>query len=205
MEEQDPKERIAELEGRIRQLEKRLSIDPDTGLLNKFACLAWLQSRIDGARFPRRDAIRAITCVFVDLNNMGAMNASIGHFAVDNLLVQFARFLESQVHDEDVVGRIHGDEFVMMFPRTNEKDARVVIERIDDALRSATSVVKSDRTGEEVSVQLRAKYGAVTWHRRSVTTADKVFRAMSNAQAEAKQLRALNPDAAAIVIKRFKA
>jgi diguanylate cyclase (GGDEF)-like protein/PAS domain S-box-containing protein len=91
--------------------------------------------------------------IFVDLDNFKPVNDLLGHAAGDELLVHVARRLAEAMRDDDIVGRIGGDEFLIVCPD---------IAGADDALCVATRIVES-LTGEVTlaagTIDLRASIG----------------------------------------------
>jgi diguanylate cyclase (GGDEF)-like protein/PAS domain S-box-containing protein len=92
------------------QLERRATYDELTGLSNRATVLAELQARLAERRNPRA----GVAVVFVDLDRFKAVNDELGHAAGDRLLVATARRLQHAVRDGDLVGRIGGDEFLVI-------------------------------------------------------------------------------------------
>lgn len=193
----------AELRVRIAELEARLLTDSATGIPNLDACRLWLEKRLAKAPLGRRASISAITVVFIDLNSLGAMNTKLGHMAVNRVLVDFANFMKAMARDEDIAGRMHGDEFLLLLPRTDEEGAGTAIRRIDARLRSHVFRVVPDNDTAEINVHVRAKYGAVTWHESTPATADDLLRAASVCQEKAKAQRGPDPEALSIVVERY--
>ena len=114
----DPDRRIAELtaalrdaEARIRYLENLAHIDELTGVLN---CRGFLRELSRAASYAQRYAI-PVTLVLLDLDGFKEINDRHGHPVGDAVLIQVARAMVSSVRGSDVVARIGGDEFALIF------------------------------------------------------------------------------------------
>jgi diguanylate cyclase (GGDEF)-like protein len=59
----------------------------------------------------------------------------MGHAAGDRLLVQVGQVLRRQCRALDVVGRLGGDEFLVILPMTKPAEARVFVARVQSSLR----------------------------------------------------------------------
>ena len=101
--------------GRMASELRDLSLaDPLTGLQNRrgFELLGGQQLRL-----AERNG-EPLTVLFVDVNNMKAINDRLGHSAGDDALNMVARVLEDACRASDVVGRIGGDEFAVILNNT---------------------------------------------------------------------------------------
>lgn len=114
----DPDKRIAELtaalrdaEARIRYLENLAHVDELTGILNRRGFLRELSR---AASYVQRYSI-PVTLVLLDLDGFKEINDRHGHPVGDAVLVQVARVMVSSVRGSDVVARIGGDEFALIF------------------------------------------------------------------------------------------
>lgn len=90
--------------------ERLATYDLLTGLPNRLLINRLLDQAI--ARAQRQH--RRLALMFVDLDRFKAVNDSLGHRAGDQLLVEVARRLRASVRTSDVVGRLAGDEFVVV-------------------------------------------------------------------------------------------
>jgi len=70
-----------------------------------------------------------------DLDGFKGLNDARGHQAGDRALVAVARALVSNARRIDAVGRLGGDEFLLVLPDTEAQDARVQAERLGDIVR----------------------------------------------------------------------
>ncbi len=66
----------------------------------------------------------------VDLDHFKTVNDTLGHEAGDTVLTAFGRHLQAGVRDRDVVGRLGGEEFVILFPSTPLGEACAALERL---------------------------------------------------------------------------
>ncbi len=71
-----------------------------------------------------------LSVVMADVNGLKLCNDAFGHSAGDNLLIEVANAIKNNCREEDIVSRIGGDEFVILLPKTNEKEAGAIVERI---------------------------------------------------------------------------
>jgi len=74
----------------------------------------------------------------VDLDHFKDVNDSLGHEAGDAVLTAFGRHLQSGVRDRDIVGRLGGEEFVILFPLTPLDEACAALERLRGTWPSAS-------------------------------------------------------------------
>lgn len=92
------------------ELERRANVDDLTGCLNRSAVLAHLDARL--ATGSERRTGTAV--VFIDLDGFKHVNDTFGHEAGDRLLAGAAERLRSVMRPDDVVGRLGGDEFLVV-------------------------------------------------------------------------------------------
>ena len=124
----------------MRSLAERSIRDSLTGLYNRSGILEqldqWLQ-RFKGAQ----DAAFAV--IFVDLDGFKNINDLYGHEVGDQLLRQVAEILRRIMPEEAVVGRLGGDEFLLLYPLTSESrlaDLHLRLTRLLEALHQQLSL-----------------------------------------------------------------
>lgn len=85
--------------------------------------------------FSRRND-RMLAVLFMDLDHFKLINDSMGHAAGDELLVQTAQRIKSVLRDSDSVGRLGGDEFIVLLSDLNGIDDIVSIaNKIQEVVR----------------------------------------------------------------------
>ena len=131
---------MSELERRNRLLEaevERLRVykdyaytDPLTEIPNRRFYYERLLQEISRARRVRRPLALAL----VDLDFFKEINDAVGHHGGDQALKFFSQFLRENLRQEDIVCRIGGDEFAIIFPETPADKATVFFDRIRQKL-----------------------------------------------------------------------
>lgn len=120
------------------ELSHAANTDPLTGLCNRRAFDRELAQKID-ARSPGDGGCLAI----FDLDHFKRVNDRFGHSVGDEVLCAFARAAESQTRSGDMLARLGGEEFGLFFPDIRPEQARLVCERIREAV-AAMSVKAGD-------------------------------------------------------------
>jgi len=106
--------------------------DPLTGLLNRGVMERGLKREFQRSKRYQID----LTILFIDLDGLKAINDTFGHDSGDMALCHIAKCLNSLKRDSDIVARFAGDEFVIILPSTNKKQAEKFINRVKQRLAS---------------------------------------------------------------------
>ena len=95
---------------RERDIEHLAFHDPLTGLPNRRSVMTRMPQMV---ALAERQA-RKLAVLFIDLDGFKRVNDSHGHKLGDQLLQQVAKRLSEEVRQSDLVGRIGGDEFLLL-------------------------------------------------------------------------------------------
>ena len=119
-----------------KQLERRLAFqaghDTLTGLPNRQQLFEYL-----GDELPKG----AVTVMFCDLDDFKIINDSLGHSVGDTVLKMVARRFSSAARAEEFVGRLGGDEFLVVCRDVADgHQAKLIAQRFIDAIRQPISV-----------------------------------------------------------------
>jgi diguanylate cyclase (GGDEF)-like protein/PAS domain S-box-containing protein len=109
-----------------RSLETLSYMDDLTGLYNRRGFLLFAEHQLKLA--VRND--QSVVMVGVDMDGLKAINDTFGHANGDRALVELANALRGSFRDSDVIGRIGGDEFVVLTTESNETGAEHAVERL---------------------------------------------------------------------------
>jgi diguanylate cyclase (GGDEF)-like protein len=104
--------------------------DALTGCLNRRSFI----DQLDGELRRLRRYRLPLSLAFIDIDNFKLVNDTLGHQAGDEVLRLIAETLRSRLRSTDIVGRIGGDEFVILLPLTEEKQSEVAIQDLLDEL-----------------------------------------------------------------------
>lgn len=113
------------------KLKKMAVTDRLTNIMNRRMGIKYLEKQIERAKredFP-------ITVCFVDVNGLKKINDNYGHLEGDNLLKKVAEIFDQNVRSSDVVARIGGDEFLIIFSNNTILEVREVWDRIEKKVK----------------------------------------------------------------------
>jgi len=133
----------------MEELKYQACHDELTGLLNRRELVAILTKQVSASK--RHDY--PLCLCFCDLDRFKAINDDYGHAAGDLALISFGEIIRQSIREEDYAGRYGGDEFSIILPHIQLKDAESCVGRIKERL-----------TGHRVkfgdhSIQLQASFG----------------------------------------------
>jgi diguanylate cyclase (GGDEF)-like protein len=115
----------------VEQLHSAATTDELTGLYNRRALEERLAAEI--SRSLRHQLHTSV--LLIDLDRFKVVNDTLGHAAGDRLLIQVGKVLRQQCRALDVVGRLGGDEFLVILPMTKPAEAQVFVARVQASIR----------------------------------------------------------------------
>ena len=158
-------------------LRVRATFDELTGCHNRGSILRALHAHLST---HQRRSDRAV--LFVDLDGFKAVNDRHGHAAGDELLRVVARELRDASRGDDLVGRLGGDEFLVVCPEIGSAEhGLAVAQRISGRLRGPVTLAAG-----EVTVQVSI---GVAWSAGDAQDADALVDAADRAMYESKRER----------------
>jgi two-component system, cell cycle response regulator len=120
------KELREELVAQGARLESLLREDALTGLSNRRAILTQLAGMVSGARRHGHPLSIAV----LDLDHFKRVNDVHGHKVGDDVLVAAAHAMGTHLRAEDQLGRLGGEEFLVLLPDTDSEAAGHVAEKL---------------------------------------------------------------------------
>lgn len=100
--------------------------DQMTGLLNRRAGYIILEKEL--SMIKRRE--EPLSICYLDIDNLKIINDKFGHKEGDEIINFFASVIKKTIREIDEVIRMGGDEFLIVLPLCNKKDALLIVNRI---------------------------------------------------------------------------
>ncbi len=149
------------------QLKRMALTDELTGLNNRRQVMSRLDEEFQ--RAGRRE--ESIGIISLDIDHFKRINDSHGHPTGDVVLKHVAQRLQASVRPYDTVGRVGGEEFIIIAPDTGADEARRLAERILQFIRQAPV------TAESASITITASAGVAVLTPEDKTIDDLLRRA----------------------------
>ncbi|MFW6361712.1 MAG: sensor domain-containing diguanylate cyclase, partial [Spirochaetota bacterium] len=113
------------------RLKEYATFDELTGVYNRRVGLTMLQHELHTARREQQP----LSVCFVDVNGLKKVNDTFGHDEGDQLIQKVAETMRQQLRRGDLLCRLGGDEFLMVYRNCSCENASKIWERIEAELR----------------------------------------------------------------------
>lgn len=141
-------QRNLELGATLARVNRLATIDPLTGVANRRSIL---ERVADEAAHARRDGT-TFSVAMLDLDRFKTVNDRFGHATGDKVLAEFARAAQAAMRAGDPLGRVGGEEFLVLMPGSDAASALAAAHR----LRAAVAAVRWSDLGEGLAVTTSA-------------------------------------------------
>lgn len=135
------------------ELSRRADTDELTGILNRRGILAHLNGELAGCRrfqWP-------IAVLMIDIDHFKDVNDTHGHASGDLAICTMVGAVRKQLRETDVMGRIGGEEFLVVLAVTGKEGALVAAERIRE------SIPKNPIALEDGPIQITVSIGVAVY------------------------------------------
>ena len=132
----------------INKFKKMATTDELTGITNRRAFMESLELEI--VRSHRYKA--SLSLLMLDIDYFKKVNDTYSHLIGDEVLKLICQKSLLALRENDLMGRIGGEEFAFILPDSNIDSAMIVAERICAAVESATLIVDSKKVQVTVSI-----------------------------------------------------
>lgn len=158
---------------RTRELEILATKDALTNLNNRRNFFKLITERFNS------DKKTELYAVMMDLDNFKKINDTYGHHIGDKALTFIAKLINSMLNKDDILGRIGGEEFALLFSSTSWKKSIKKVEKI------RKKIEKSPFSTDTLSIALSISNGIAKFEKDC--TIDSVFARADKALYQAKR------------------
>jgi diguanylate cyclase len=170
------KKEVDQVHEKRKALEKEILIDPLTGVANRRALKERLKSEL--YRFQRYRQF--FSMLLFDVDHFKVINDQYGHWAGDRCLKEIIKRIKPILRETDFMGRWGGDEFLVIFPGTDQESAAAVAERLRKLIQNTRFVYHKQEISLTVSI-------GVTEIQDPDTSQEMVFNRVDKAMYQAKK------------------
>ena len=110
-------------------MKKRSVTDYLTGIYNRGYFLDRLHYELNRMK-------KYLSVIMLDIDFFKKYNDTNGHLAGDLVLKELAQVLKGQVRPFDTLGRYGGEEFIIILPEVDNKEAEIICERLRKAVEN---------------------------------------------------------------------
>lgn len=150
------------------------TFDTLTGTLTRRALYDEAQKLLSHARRHGE----SVAMLMFDIDHFKHFNDTYGHSEGDKVLSAMARTCRTSLRPFDIVGRYGGEEFVVLLPRSREKEAS----RAGERLRRNIEEASLSSTGRTVTISV----GTAVWDEKTTSSFDQLLQNADKALYEAK-------------------
>lgn len=120
----------------LNNINRHAQFDDLTGVLNRRMSIEALEHYI---AISKRN-MNPFTLCYIDMNYMKFVNDKFGHIAGDDMLKKFTQIIKEHVRQNDVIGRVGGDEFIIIFPGCDMICAEKIWNRIEEGFTQFNNI-----------------------------------------------------------------
>ena len=131
----------------VKRYIRRVSTDTLTGLLNERAVITLMR------RLPQAQTSRTNALAVIEISHIRRITAKYGHIAAERALQAASVSLRKVTREEDIIGRLGNDQFVVCLRNIDESLALESFERVQNALDDTQFISRASQQ-ESIESQL---------------------------------------------------
>ena len=105
---------------------------------------------------------------YIDINDLKNVNDNFGHEAGDSLIRYIVEDIKTAMRESDILSRIGGDEFLLIFPDCRLNEVKSIWKRVQESLEERNSRPDS-------KFNISASYGFAETDSENALTSDEII------------------------------
>lgn len=162
----------------IAQIRSKSIIDGLTGLYNRRGFFTLAEKDFKMLKRSKNGFI----IVYVDLDGLKWINDHLGHHQGDQALIDLANMLKNSFRETDIIGRIGGDEFVIIALNSKQSDMKLIRGRIEEH-------INNHNKNSNNQYNLSASIGLVSCEPNEHSSLDDIMKVADKKMYEEKQTK----------------
>lgn len=138
--------------------------DELTGVYNRRVGMEFLNQELK--KMKRGKTFLSIC--YIDINDLKNVNDNFGHDAGDNLIKYIIQDIKSAMRESDILSRLGGDEFLLIFPDCRLKEVKSIWERVEESLKERNSK-------DDIEYNISASYGFAETDSENALSSDEII------------------------------
>jgi len=167
---------ISEIHHSRNQMEYLASYDTLTDLPNRSLLFKQLKKSISSMKRRKKNGM----LLFIDIDHFKEFNDNYGHQVGDKVLLSVAKQIESICRKEDILGRLSGDEFLLISEDVNDQQA------VDKIIEKIHKIFKKPQQIDNLSLHISVSMG-IALYPKNGTTPEALINAADQAMYSVKQ------------------
>ena len=152
---------------------RRAITDELTGLYNR----SFLEESIKDRFKSGAVGTRAMSLIMMDLDKVHEINDKYGTIGGDKVIVAVATLLKNMGRPGDIAARLAGDEFAILLPDTEGKNALIVADKIREKVANQTVTLTQINSAKTDKLQVKCSLGISTAPKDAKNVRDLVYKA----------------------------
>lgn len=133
------KKLLNKTDGALFALEAFTQLDPLTNSFSRTEILDRISKEIDRSRRNKH----SFALLEMDIDHFKNVNDQFGHHIGDEILISLVKHSQEAVRSIDIVGRIGGEEFLILLPETDATGAAQIAERLREHIANTANETSS--------------------------------------------------------------
>ena len=155
---------ICDLKAKTEELYQFATYDELTGVYNRRVGMEFLKQELKKMRRVKT----FLSICFIDINDLKIVNDNFGHDAGDNLILAIVEDIKSAMRESDILSRIGGDEFLLIFPGCKLDEVKSIWRRVQKSIKE-----RNKRSDNEYIIS--ASYGFAETNSENILYIDELI------------------------------